>query len=123
MGSVIFDFIYENYGAENIITIFYVVNLILAAIAYKLGFARELPIWKNVLVYIMLAIGNIIITLFSLVKFPITAVLIIITAVLSIYRFRLNRERKIAKTKNKKSSLTPMIGSIICILCATGRAN
>ena len=100
MGSVIFDFIYENYGAENIITIFYVVNLILAAIAYKLGFARELPIWKNVLVYIMLAIGNIILTLFSLVKFPITEVLIIITAVLSIYRFRLHRERKIAKTEN-----------------------
>src|SRR5699024_12337274 len=99
MGSVIFDFIYENYGAENIITIFYVVNLILAAIAYKLGFVRELPIWKIVLVYIMLAIGNIILTLFSLVTFQIIEVLVIITTVLSIYRLSLHRERKIAETE------------------------
>ena len=93
MGAIIFDFIYKHFGAEHIIGIFYVLNLIFAAISYKLGFARDLPLLKSILVYIMLAIGTIILTVFSLVKFPITEVLIIITIVLGIYRFRLHRER------------------------------
>lgn len=100
MGSVIFDYIYNHYGAENIIWIFFVLNFIFSAIAYKLGFARELPLLKSVFVYAILAVGTIILTIFSLVKFPITEVLIIITAVLGIYRFRLYRERK--STTNKE---------------------
>lgn len=100
MGSVIFDFIYNNFGAKNIIWMFYVLNYIFAAIAYKLGFARELPLLKSIFVYIMLAVGTIILTIFSLVKLPITEVLIIISVVLAIYRFRLYRERSTSTNKN-----------------------
>ena len=100
MGAIIFDFVYKHFGAEHIIGIFYVLNLIFASIAYKLGFARELPLLKSVFVYIMLAIGTIILTIFSLVKFPITEVLIIVSIVLGIYRFRLYRERGAADTGN-----------------------
>lgn len=96
MGSIIFDLIYENFGADNIFWKFYILNYILAAIAYKLGFARELPLLKSIFVYIMLAVGTIILTFFSLVRQPVTEVLIIISVVLSIYRFRLHRERKVA---------------------------
>ncbi len=94
MGSVIFNFYVDNFGTNNIIWFFYILNLILSIIAYKLGFARELPLLKSAIVYILLAIGVIIITFFSLVKFPMTETLIIISVVLGIYRYRLHKERK-----------------------------
>lgn len=94
MGSVIFNFYVDNFGTNNIIWFFYILNLILSVIAYKLGFARELPLLKSIIVYILLALGVIIITFFSLVKFPMTETLIIISVVLGIYRYRLHKERK-----------------------------
>ncbi|WP_164669146.1 YlaH-like family protein [Virgibacillus doumboii] len=91
--SLLYDFLVENFHGHEL-AIFYVLNLIFAAIAYKLGFARQLPILKSVLVYIMLAFGSIIITFFSVVGYPITESLIIMSIVLGIYRFRLHQERK-----------------------------
>lgn len=92
--GIIFNFYYDNFGAENIFWFFYILNLIFGVIAYKLGFARELPLLKSIIVYILLALGMFIITLFSLVKYPMTETLIIISVVLAIYRFRLHRERQ-----------------------------
>jgi len=93
--SILFDYIVENYGTENTFNIFYVLNLIFGIIAYKLGFARKLPLLKSICVYIMLVVGVFIITLFSsIAELPITESLIIISIVLGIYRFRLHRERK-----------------------------
>ncbi|WP_284140942.1 MULTISPECIES: YlaH-like family protein [unclassified Virgibacillus] len=92
--SIIFDFILKQYGTSHIFEILYVLNLIFAAIAYKLGFARKLPLVKNIFVYVMLAIGTYIMTIFSIFKLPITESLIIISLVLAIYRFRLHNQRK-----------------------------
>lgn len=92
--SLIFNFYISQFGTTHIFWFFYVLNLIFSIIAYKLGFARELPLLKSIIVYILLAIGVVIITLFSLVKYPMTETLIIISIVLGIYRFRLHRERK-----------------------------
>ncbi|MGP4106848.1 YlaH-like family protein [Virgibacillus sp. L01] len=78
--------------------IFYVLNFIFASITYKLGFARKLPILKSFLIYLMLAFGSIIITFFSIVGYPITESLLIMSLILGIYRFRLYQERK---TKSK----------------------
>lgn len=94
MGSIIFNLYVDTFGTGHIVWFFYIVNLILSIIAYKLGFARELPLLKSIIVYFLLAVGVIIITLFSLVKYPMTETLIIISIVLGIYRFRLHRERK-----------------------------
>jgi len=98
MGSIIFDFYLKNFGPQNIFWFFYIVNFIFSVIAYKLGFARQLPLLKSIIVYILLAIGVVIITLFSLVKYPMTETLIIISTVLGIYRYRLHTERA---NKNK----------------------
>lgn len=95
--SLLYDFIVDNYHGHELI-IFYVLNFVFAAIAYKLGFARKLPILKSFLVYLMLAFGSIIITFFSIVGYPITESLIIMSLILGIYRFRLYQERK---TKSK----------------------
>lgn len=92
---MLFDLIQSNVNEqyELMFWIFYVLNLIFSIIAYKLGFARELPLLKSIIVYIMLAIGVYVITIFSMFKMPMTESLVIISAVLGIYRFRLHRER------------------------------
>lgn len=97
--SLLLGFFVNNFGTDHIFWIFYVFNLIFAAIAYKLGFARELPIGKSIIVYILLALGNFILTIFSIMKLPITESLIIISAVLGIYRYRLYKERGSKKNK------------------------
>ena len=92
--NIIFNFIVERFGTENIFWTFYILNAIFSVIAYKLGFARKLPLLKSVFVYILLIVGTYITTIFSILKMPITESLIIISLVLGIYRFRLSRERK-----------------------------
>jgi len=74
--------------------IFYFLNLVFSVIAYKLGFARQLPLLKSIFVYILLAIGVYVITIFSVLRLPMTESLIIISVVLAIYRFRLHKERQ-----------------------------
>ncbi|WP_217585719.1 YlaH-like family protein [Lentibacillus saliphilus] len=92
--SFLFNYIYDNFGVEYIWEIFYVLNLIFGIISYKLGFARKLTFLKSLFVYIMLAIGTIVMTFFSvLFRMPMTESLIIIALVMGIYRFRLYRER------------------------------
>src|SRR5699024_8985140 len=93
--SPILDYIINHHGTEHIFWIFYILNLIFAAIAFKLGFARKLPVLKTIIVYILLALGTLIITIFSTVMpMPMTESLIIISLVLAIYRFRLHLQRK-----------------------------
>ncbi|WP_368654691.1 YlaH-like family protein [Ornithinibacillus sp. 4-3] len=91
--SFIFEFFIEQFGTNNIFWYFYIVNLILSVIAYKLGFARKLPLGKSIIVYILLAIATFISTTFSLLQFPITESLIIVSIIMGIYRLRLHRER------------------------------
>lgn len=92
--SFIFNLIVDNFGTDHIFWIFYVLNVVFSIIAYKLGFARKLPILKSVIVYVLLIVGTYITTIFSILKMPMTESLIIITIVLAIYRFRLYRERE-----------------------------
>lgn len=92
--GLIFNFIVNNFGTKYVFWTFYILNLIFSITAYKLGFARKLPLLKSLLVYVLLAIGVVIITLFSIVKYPMTETLIIISAVLGIYRYRLHKDRQ-----------------------------
>lgn len=102
--SLIHNWIVSNYEADagslfdflfhNIFWTFYFLNLIFGITAYKFGFARELPLLKSILVYIMLALGMFIITIFSLARLPMTETLVIISLVLGIYRYRLYKDRQ-----------------------------
>lgn len=92
--SAIFELVLSQFGTDYMFTILYVLNLIFGAIAFELGFARKLPMLKTIFVYIMLAIGTYILTIFSIFGLPITESLIIISIVLGIYRLRLHQERK-----------------------------
>lgn len=101
MESILFNFIVDHFGTDYLFWTLYVLNLIFSFIAFKLGFARELPLLKSALVYILLAVGVFVITIFSILKYPMTESLIIISAVLGIYRFRLHQERS---RKNKQNN-------------------
>ncbi|GGH72201.1 hypothetical protein GCM10010978_08900 [Compostibacillus humi] len=92
---LVFDFVVEVNGIENIFWIFYVMNFILSIIAYELGFAKKLPLFKKLIVYILMFIGVYIITIFSTVmRMPTVEVLIVTIIVLAIYRTRLYYQRK-----------------------------
>ena len=91
---MVHNYLVENFY-ENVFAIFYVLNLILLVIAYKLGFARKISLLKSIVVYILLAIGTFIVSIMSSVaKLPTVESLIIINIVLAIYRFRMYLERK-----------------------------
>ena len=91
----VFDYVVERNGIENIFWIFYVMNFILCAIAYELGFARKLPPLKKLFVYILLLIGTYILTIFTTVmRMPTIESLIVIIFILAVYRIRLHYQRK-----------------------------
>lgn len=88
---MIFDYLEHS---DHIYWIFYVLNFIFGVTAYKLGFAKKLPVMKSIFVYILLAIGTYVLTIFSVLNLPMTESLIIVSIVMGLYRFRLHRERK-----------------------------
>lgn len=95
---MVHEFLIDNYY-NHTFAILYVLNLILLIIAYKLGFARELPLLKSIFVYILLAVGTVIVALFAgIAKLPTVESLVIVNLVLGIYRLRLHGERKAKST-------------------------
>ncbi|MCM3759300.1 YlaH-like family protein [Alkalihalobacillus oceani] len=67
----------------------------LGIIVFNLGFARELPILKKVVIYIMLVIGCFVLWILEFAfGAPIIVVLIISALFLGAYRFRLHLHRK-----------------------------
>ncbi|WP_374110120.1 YlaH-like family protein [Lysinibacillus sp. BPa_S21] len=86
--------IYEyspNYTVAGYIVFFSV--FILCAIVYKLGFARKLNFRQNIVIYICLFIGCIVLTFFAL-SLPMIEGLIVAALFLGIYKVRLSRENK-----------------------------
>ncbi|TCT26924.1 YlaH-like protein [Melghiribacillus thermohalophilus] len=83
------------------VVILYFIILILAFITYKLGFARKLPPLKSLVVYVFLVIGCVILTIPLGMTLPIAEGLLVTSIVLSIYRFRLYRERKQRTVENE----------------------
>lgn len=65
---------------------------VLSAIVYNLGFARKIKLWQNIIIYILLFIGCLLLT-FLAVFLPVGESLIIAAIVLGLYRYRLHKER------------------------------
>ncbi len=73
----------------------YIAIIVLAVIVFKLGFARELPLLKSIIVYALLVAGSFLLWLMEFAfGAPMIAVLIISALVLGTYRFRLHLHRK-----------------------------
>ncbi|WP_173916601.1 YlaH-like family protein [Halobacillus sp. Marseille-Q1614] len=71
----------------------YLITVVLAIITFKLGFARKLPLIKNIVVYTVLIIGTFLLTLILGLNLPIAESLVVAALILGIYRFRLHKER------------------------------
>lgn len=71
----------------------FVVVFILSAIVFKLGFARKIKPWQNIVIYSFLFLGCIVLTFFA-IYLPIVEGLIVAALILIIYRVRRLNEHK-----------------------------
>ncbi|AZU61380.1 YlaH-like family protein [Neobacillus mesonae] len=71
----------------------YLTIVVLSIIVYKLGFAKKLPLGKNIIIYIILALGCSIFTFFG-IFLPVAEGLVIAALILSIYKIRLHQSKK-----------------------------
>lgn len=99
MGGVT-RYLYENMPSyESAGFVVFLLVFVLCAIVYKLGFAREgLALWKNIIIYIFLFLGCIILTFLALFL-PMIEGLIIAVIILVIYKLRLRGEKKEQKSQ------------------------
>ena len=92
--SGITRYIYENmpsYEAAGYVV--FILVFILSAIVFKLGFARELPLLKNIIIYIFLFLGCIMLTFFALFL-PMIEGLMVAALILIVYKSRMWREKR-----------------------------
>lgn len=78
---------------ENGMWYLFITVFVLCVITYKLGFARKIKWWQDVVLYIIMFIGAIFLTFFG-AFYPVAECLIVITIILAGYRYRLHQERK-----------------------------
>uniref|UniRef100_UPI00406C0E23 YlaH-like family protein n=1 Tax=Metasolibacillus sp. FSL K6-0083 TaxID=2921416 RepID=UPI00406C0E23 len=80
-----------DYTVPGYITL--LVIFALSALVFKLGFARELPLMKNIIIYTFLFVGCILLTFFAFFL-PMIEGLVIAALILIIYKTRLWREKR-----------------------------
>jgi hypothetical protein len=71
----------------------YVTVFLLSVLVYKLGFAKNLPLLKSVVIYIFLALGCTALT-FLAVFLPVGEGLVVAALILIIYKIRLHQSKK-----------------------------
>lgn len=74
---------------------------ILSIIVYNFGFARKVKVWQNLIIYIVMFIGCIVLTFFG-AFLPVAESLIVAAIVLGLYRVRLHQERKAGNIGNNE---------------------
>jgi len=86
-------FFIELTDVKTAVWLQYLYIVILAAIVYKLGFAKKLPLLKNIVIYICLLIGCFVMLIFSY-ALPIAEGLAGAAVLLIIYKIRLHQTKK-----------------------------
>ncbi|RUL51935.1 MULTISPECIES: YlaH-like family protein [Lysinibacillus] len=93
--SQITRFIYENMPSDKAAGwVVFILVFLLCALVFKLGFAKnDLPLIKNIIIYIFLFVGCIVLTFLALFL-PMIEGLIVAALILIIYKTRLWREKR-----------------------------
>ena len=92
--SGITRYIYENMPSYEVAGyVVFILVFILSAIVFKLGFARELPLLKNIIIYTFLFLGCIMLTFFAFFL-PMIEGLIVAALILIVYKSRMWREKR-----------------------------
>ena len=92
--SGITRYIYENMPSFEVAGyVVFILVFILSAIVFKLGFARELPLLKNIVIYTFLFLGCIMLTFFAFFL-PMIEGLMVAALILIVYKSRMWREKR-----------------------------
>ncbi|OLN21173.1 hypothetical protein BTO30_16390 [Domibacillus antri] len=83
----------EAVGVEAAVYIYWGILIALSILVYNLGFAKKLKMWQNVIIYISLAIGSLLLLILSY-QLPVVESLIVAALVLGTYKFRLKKHQK-----------------------------
>ncbi|MFL6558355.1 MAG: YlaH-like family protein [Bacillus sp. (in: firmicutes)] len=86
-------FFIELTDVKTAVWLQYLYIVILSAIVYKLGFAKKLPLLKNIVIYLCLLIGCLVMLIFSY-ALPIAEGLAGAALLLIIYKIRLHQTKK-----------------------------
>lgn len=87
-------FLYEVLPSYNMAGYaLYLVIFLLSALVYKLGFAKKLKMSQNIVIYLFLLIGCLMLT-FLAFFLPVVEGLIIAAMILVLYKIRLHNEKK-----------------------------
>lgn len=86
-------FFIELTDVKTAVWLQYLYIVLLSAIVYKLGFAKKLPLLKNIVIYICLLIGCFVMLIFSY-ALPIAEGLAGAALLLIIYKIRLHQTKK-----------------------------
>ncbi|MCM3568759.1 YlaH-like family protein [Neobacillus mesonae] len=71
----------------------YLTIVVLSIIVYKLGFAKKLPLGKNIIIYTILILGCSIFTFFG-IFLPVGEGLVVAALILAVYKIRLHQSKK-----------------------------
>ena len=85
--------LYQNLPLEVAGYVLFGVILLLSAFVYKLGFAKKLPLGKNIVIGLFLAAGGLGLT-FLAFFLPVVEGLVIAALILILYKIRLWREKR-----------------------------
>ena len=92
--SGITRYIYENMPSYEVAGyVVFILVFILSAIVFKLGFARELPLLKNIVIYTFLFLGCLMLTFFAFFL-PMIEGLMVAALILVVYKSRMWREKR-----------------------------
>ena len=85
--------LYQNLPLEAAGYALFAIILLLSAFVYKLGFAKKLPLGKNIVIGLFLAAGGLGLT-FLAFFLPVVEGLVIAALILILYKIRLWREKR-----------------------------
>ncbi|WP_409294506.1 YlaH-like family protein [Peribacillus sp. SCS-26] len=83
----------DLFGTKAGTNVLYASIVLLSIVVYNLGFARKLSVLKNLIIYISLALGCLVLTILA-IQLPVVESLLVAAFVLGIYKIRLNQQKR-----------------------------
>jgi len=89
LGSIVRELVYQIVypHTDYLFTVYYLLILILSIAVYQLGFAKKLPLLKAAIVYLILAVGCLVLAFLG-IALPVAESLIIALVILIVVRLR-----------------------------------
>ncbi|KAB7707926.1 hypothetical protein F9802_04210 [Bacillus aerolatus] len=80
-------------GVTWAVRIYWFALILLCVLVYNLGFAKKLSVAKNIIVYVSLIIGSLLLLILSY-QLPVVESLFVTALVLGVYKFRLKMHKE-----------------------------